>query len=620
MLQTWFASPVLLGTLLAIPAALAFFVFAHFRKKQMTARLSSPLLLRKSLLVRPRVRRWKAVCILIALALTAVACAGPQWGQDPDAQYRKGRDVIVVLDLSRSMFAEQPSRRELALWALRHLADAFEEHGGNRVALVAFAARAQLFFPLTQDADHLRHTLAQIEADDSPSLKVAEPISGTRIGAALKLAVDSCDPNRVHRPVIVLLTDGDDPAEDDEWLEGVSAAVEKQIRVHVVGIGSPDKAETIPVGRDLLQFDGAIVRTKLNEKRLREIARRTDGVYLPAYRETLPLGTFVLHLLDADELRAEPTSVTLPVYQLRYAWFLLPAAFLFMLTMLLNEGLRPVSRAPTPPIKARTKVPALLLVLTAILCISAADPPAVEALIRQGDEAFARQEYENALGLYEKAGGLSQDPGRVSFNKAAAFYRLERYKEAIECYRRCLEDDSSPAKRRARACFDLGNALLQQAGDDPRQLAEAVAAYRAALHLADAQSKWSAGARHNLELAQMLWLKARETQPEIKVIPKTEKPKTEPKDKEQKKNGSVLVPVDPVQGFKPENAKDGPAGHKSKNVHAGSIQVLLDNERVVPLSPGDTWATLADHARRIADARRQQRNLGGPAQLSTKDW
>src|SRR5262249_3224624 len=133
MLSAWFAHPVFLYTLAALPVCSAFLIYARIRRRQLTARLAASPLLRKSVGASPRMRRWKGLCLLMALLLLAVACAGPQWGLDRDAQMRKGRDVIIVLDLSRSMDAEQPSRRELAVRALRRLADTFEEHGGNRV-------------------------------------------------------------------------------------------------------------------------------------------------------------------------------------------------------------------------------------------------------------------------------------------------------------------------------------------------------------------------------------------------------------------------------------------------------------------------------------------------------
>src|SRR5260370_521544 len=180
-------------------------------------------------------------------------------------------------------------------------------------------------------------------------------------------------------------------------------------------MGDPHRAENIPAAREFLLYNGKPIPTKLNETRLREIARRTDGIYLPAHTQTLPLGTFVQHFLDADELREEePTGDELPVYQLRYAWFLFPAGVLFMLTIFLTEGpslstnetkLPPTSTLNQKPSRAttRARTAALMIILSALLNISAADPPSAESLLRQGNEAFARQEYENALKLYEQA-------------------------------------------------------------------------------------------------------------------------------------------------------------------------------------------------------------------------
>src|SRR5204863_9313767 len=129
---------------------------------------------------------------------------------------------------------------------------------------------------------------------------------------------------------------------------------------------------------------------------------------------------------------------------------------------------------------------------------------------RQGNEAFARQRYEDALELYEKAELRSADPGLVAYNQAAAYYRLGRYREAEHHYGRCLEDDQAPPLRRARAAFDLGNALVHQAADsNADQLAQAVAAYRTCAAEPAADRDLRSDARHNLELAQLLLQKAR---------------------------------------------------------------------------------------------------------------
>lgn len=650
MLSAWFAHSVFLWTLLTLPVAQALLLFAHLRRTKATAQLASALRLRRSVLLRPDLRRWKSVCFLTGILLLALACAGPQWGIDRDAQQRKGRDVILVLDLSRSMDAGQPSRRELAVRALRDLADAFEEHGGNRVALIAFASQPQLLFPLTQDCDHLRHTLGRIENGDVPKLSVEEPVSGTRIGAALKLAVASYDPIRANRPVIVLLSDGDDPVEDDEWLEGVAAAKEKRASIHTVGIGDPYKEETIPAGSDVLRYNGIPVRTKLVERRLREIATRTGGAYLPAHTDVLSLGAFVLHLLDADELRPEtPSDDALPIYQLRYAWFLFPAVLLFMLAMCLNEGppqLRKESKMPRTSVLAmprRARAMALLIVVLAILGISAAAPSA-EDVVRQADDAFARQDYAGALKLYEKAEPLTLDPGLISFNRAAAHYRLGQHKEAIECYRRCLQDDAASAERRARAHFDLGNALVEYAciepyqlteaiagfpisislnrsahGNNPTLLAEAVAEYRACLHQPNLPAELRADARFNLELAQLLWLKARERLTAEQKNPGSQDKPTYP-DKD-KPGSESYVAVDPAKEAKMQQVDDAPTPSKSKKFRSqGDVVVLPDDERVQPITPENTLATLAHHVRRIAADRRGYNNPKGPAMLTTKDW
>jgi Ca-activated chloride channel family protein len=624
MLATWFAHPALLWLLLASPVCSALLLYAQIRRRQMAARLGSGLLLRKALLLGPRRRRWKAACLWLAVALLALACAGPQWGVDKSAQFRSGRDVIVVLDLSRSMSAEQPSRRELALRALTDLADRFEAHGGNRVALVAFAAKPRLFFPLTQDCDHLRHVIGLIAADDYAPLTVEEPVSGTRIGAALKLALASFDPQRANRPVIVLLSDGDDPVKDDEWRQGIEAARQMRVCVHAVGIGAPGKAETIPVGRELLMFDGEPVRTQFNEKVLQEIAKGTGGEYLPAHTHDFKLGAVVQQLLDADELREEsPGESALPVYQLRYGWFLFPAVLLFMLTMVLNEGprvaaVKPVTARKSP---ARPKLSAALLVLAALVCVSAAYPPDLDALIRLGNDAFAQQDYTGALGYYEKAESVTTDPGQISFNKAAAYYRLGRYKEAIECYRRALEDEQAPPERRARACYDLGNALQQHAPDGLGELAAAVNSYRECLGQPNLDPELRAKARHNLELAQMRWLRARELPKHAEAAkeePKPAKYAEEPKD--PKKPDGDYAKVDPKKKTAMEKGDDLPAPQKSDRLQVGQLLVLRDEDRVEPASPADTLTTLAEHARRIAEARRRQRNPDGPAALSSKDW
>src|SRR5207247_454513 len=150
-----------------------------------------------------------------------------------------------------------------------------QARGGHRLALVGFAARAQLVCPLTHDYEAFRTKLAALDADSPPpSVRAADSVSGTRMGAGLHAAVAALDPGGRGAQDVLLVTDGDDPADDDEWRTGLAEARAAGVSVHVVAVGDPNRDSPIPTlqgGR--LQFQGTEVRTRLHEEPLREIAR-----------------------------------------------------------------------------------------------------------------------------------------------------------------------------------------------------------------------------------------------------------------------------------------------------------------------------------------------------------
>jgi Ca-activated chloride channel family protein len=267
--------------------------------------------------------------------------AGPQWGRDWQQPPAPGRDLVVVLDLSRSMLAADvlPSRQERAKQALTELSYVLQQRGGHRLGLVAFAARARLVCPLTHDYDHFRTALANLDAaqphrDLRPG--PAGAASGTRIGAGLRAAVEAQDPRARGYQDILLLSDGDDPARDNEWRAGAEEARQLEIPVHTVGLGDPNADSRIPLRADEYQRqNGQFVLTRLHEDVLREIAGRTRGSYTPARTQALALGDLLRDRLEARGPRDEMEDA-LPVYRPRYAWFLAPA--LSLLTLDLAAG------------------------------------------------------------------------------------------------------------------------------------------------------------------------------------------------------------------------------------------------------------------------------------------
>ena len=189
---------------------------------------------------------------------------------------RGGRDLVIVIDLSRSMQAPDmadpsaPTRGRGAAGALDLLAGV-ARRGGHRVAVVVFAAHPKVLCPLTTDYDHLRSVIGDLDGMYPPPEirpRAAEEISGTRIGAALKAAVEAHDMRFAGYQDIVLISDGDDPTEDREWLRGSDEARKAQIPVHTVGVGDPFEDYVLTFGEELAP-------TRLREEPLKQIAAET---------------------------------------------------------------------------------------------------------------------------------------------------------------------------------------------------------------------------------------------------------------------------------------------------------------------------------------------------------
>jgi Ca-activated chloride channel family protein len=284
-------------------------------------------------------RRLRGLCLLLGLLGVGLSMAGPQWGRDWDQSAAPGRDLVVVLDCSRSMYAEMPSRLERARRALLDLADAIEKRGGHRLALVLCAGKARLVCPLTHDYDHFRSKLDDLDilAQDRDLQPGAGETSGTRLGQGLALAVLADGPRFQNTRDILLLSDGDDPGRDGEWKQGAKTAAGLGIRIHVVGIGDPNTGNIIRLENGPLLHEGEPVRTRLEEAPLREIAELTGGTYVSARTRALPLGAIYLDSIANQEQR-EDNDDALPTYQQRYAWFLGPALGFLALFTFLGDG------------------------------------------------------------------------------------------------------------------------------------------------------------------------------------------------------------------------------------------------------------------------------------------
>jgi Ca-activated chloride channel family protein len=346
MLRHWFANPWAFPLLGLMPLLGLLGAFALRRRARALARLGSQPALELLVAERGWVRLLRGFLVSLGLTLLVVAIAGPQWGRDWSQGVAPGRDLVVVLDLSRSMFAEQPSRLHRAKEGLASLAQALKERGGHRVALVVFAAHPRVACPLTHDYDHFREVVEALAPDNLPPeiLTTDDDPSGTRIGAAIRAAVELHEPRFAGYQDILLLSDGDDPVHDGEWRLPAAEARARGIAVHTVGIGDPDQGSTIPtaarMAAPMLDADGNKVQTRLQEGPLREIAEITEGAYIPAQTRALPLGRLFRERIESRPVRDDAAD-SLPQYQQHYAGFLGGALGLLALSIVVSGFSRP---------------------------------------------------------------------------------------------------------------------------------------------------------------------------------------------------------------------------------------------------------------------------------------
>ena len=270
-----FANPEFLYLLFILPVLLAVYVYAYLQKRKAIKRLGNPEILSQLMPeVSPKRQFLKFWFIFGAVAAIIFVIAGPQFGSKLETVKRQGVEIMVCLDVSNSMLAEDvsPNRLEKSKQMLSKLTDGFTD---DKVGLIVFAGDAFTQLPITSDYISAKMFLTSI----NPSM-VSAP--GTSIGAAINLAARSFTPNETSDKTIVLITDGEN--HEDDAIGAASAAAEKGIHVNIVGIGLP-KGAPIPLqgtNNYMKDKDGNVVITMLNEQMCQEIAAAGKGMYVRA--------------------------------------------------------------------------------------------------------------------------------------------------------------------------------------------------------------------------------------------------------------------------------------------------------------------------------------------------
>ena len=270
-----FAHPDFLYLLFLLPALVAFYVYAMIVKKKAIKKYGNPTLLAELMPeVSTKRQHLKFWLLFGAITMVIFIIAGPQFGSKLETVKRQGVEIMVCLDVSNSMLAEDvsPNRLDKAKQMLSRLTDGFTN---DKVGLIVFAGDAFTQLPITSDYISAKMFLSSI----NPSMVSTQ---GTAIGAAINLAARSFTPDETTDKAIILITDGEN--HEDDAIGAAKAAAEQGIHVNIVGMGDP-KGSPIPIqgsNNYMKDKDGNVVITKLNEQMGQEIAAAGNGMYVRA--------------------------------------------------------------------------------------------------------------------------------------------------------------------------------------------------------------------------------------------------------------------------------------------------------------------------------------------------
>jgi Ca-activated chloride channel family protein len=398
---------------------------------------------------------------LVAAAWFVVALAQPRWGRSDRSPLPPGHDVVLAVDVSRSMGAEDavPDRLGLAVEAAGSLVEALGRVPGDRVAVVAFAGKGVLRCPLTTNLG------AAIEAMRNLRPGEVRP-GGTDLAAALDAAREAFDEHdRAEGRTVVVFSDGED--HPGAWPPALERLREAGVIVHSVAVGDAAQGHPVPVqggpgagpesNFEPLTYQGGPVLSRRSDKALEAIATATGGAFIPLGLSTTDLGRLYRDRIEPvararrdGELDPEPAE--------RFGLFLLAG---------LATGLvacRPGRRRPLP---GRGWLP--VAAIAVVVLVAAAGESAV-GLVASGRAAFAGGRFAEALDAFQRAVSAAPADAVPRYDVAAALFQLGRYDEALAWY----EDARTRADAALRTKIDyaLGHTTLALG-----RLAESLAHY-----------------------------------------------------------------------------------------------------------------------------------------------
>ena len=570
--------------IILLPAvlALALLLATTFQWKARVLRMfaEEPILAALTAAVsRPR-QLLKAGLTLIALLAIVGGLAQPHLGEEIKPQPPQRADVMVVVDVSLSMAAEdlKPSRLEHAKQQVLTLIDRLQ---GDRIGVIIFAGASALRVPLTLDYDAAKAVVRTIQPDSAP-------VPGSAVAEGVGTALRSLRTSTASTRTVLLITDGEDLG--SEIPAAIAEANAQEIAVHAVGVGTP-QGSPIPVrqfrgstSRLKRDSSGQVVITRLDEQSLQQLASATAGSYRRALGPGRELGDTYDRVVYRPNLDPFQNAGAAPNDLSPY---LILVAFLALLVELLLPERRSMGRASH---QASPKAAALAVIAVGLLtgaCTGVPDP-AFEANTA-GIDRFTRGYFDDALDSFREAQVERPELPELNLNTGATLYELKSYDRSQRETQEALSPE--PSELRARAHYNMGNIFFQTDA-----LEDAFESYKKALR----DNPDDMDAKVNLELtlrqlqAQQQQQAQQQAQEQGEGEPGEQDPNQQQPPDQQPQPGEGTPPQQPQQSGNPP-----PAGNQSGGQG--------DPDEELRRSMREAGADISiDEAMRILDALRER--------------
>ena len=470
----------------------------------------------------------KFILVVLAFSLCAFAVADLVKPEGTQKINRKGIDVMIALDVSKSMLAQdiKPNRLERAKQLISKVIDKLAD---DKVGIVVFAGRAYLQMPLTTDHSAAKMYLASASTDNVPT-------QGTVISQALKMSYAAFNSKEKKYRAIILISDGED--HDEDAIKVTKELADEGVMVNTVGIGSMQGSPIMDNETNELKKDenGNTVISKLNEEELKSIAQSGNGLY-----QLFSSADEVADNLHNKLMTIGQTTLTgssFGVYK-NYFWYFLLAAFI----ILLIENFIPEK------IMNRSKkgLPVILLFLFATLNLSNGFSQNVKKEIIKGNDAYKKKQYNQAASAYQNAIKRSPD-ATAYYNLGNALYKTEKLDDALKSYDNTVQNSKTyPLKENA---YYNGGVVLQK----QKKLPECIKAYKNALKIDPNDEE----ARQNLERALQQQKQQEKQDQEDNKQDKKDQQKQDQKKEEPKPQPSKISKQDAEEKLKTllEHEKD----------------------------------------------------------------